>query len=115
MVGGTTQVLAPSGQGAAAAEPVRARQAMLGFARSVSEPVMVGLAVGDGPRGRGHCARAAQAEGILRALTAMPVGDPGGAGQALTGLVLWAHDRGIALTLTLNADLDQDPERYCGA
>jgi hypothetical protein len=96
---------------AAAAEAVRARQAMLGFARSVAEPVMVGLAEGDlDPGDAATRARAAHAEGVLRALTAVPVADPGGAGQVLTGLVLDAHRRGLELALHLNADLDQAPE-----
>lgn len=95
---------------AAAIAAIRARQAMLGFARSVAEPVMVGLAEGDlDPADPATRARAACAEGILRALAAVPVTDPGGAGQALTGVVLSAHQRGLELTLNLNADLDQSP------
>jgi hypothetical protein len=39
----------------------------------------------------------------------VPVSDPGGAGQALTDLVLAAHNRGLDVTLRLNADLDQSP------
>lgn len=95
---------------AVAAEAVQARQAMLGLARSVTEPVMVGLADGDlDPSDPEVRARAARAEGILRALGAVPVSDPGGAGQALTDLVLAAHNRGLDVTLRLNADLDQSP------
>jgi hypothetical protein len=106
------QVLAHErARAAAAAEAVRARQAMLGFARSVAEPVMVGLAEGElDPGDPATRARAAHAEGVLRALTVVPVADPGGAGQALTGLVLAAHNRGLELRLHLNADLDQSPE-----
>jgi hypothetical protein len=106
------QVLAQErARAAAAAEAVRARQAMLGFARSVAEPVMVGLAEGGlDPGDAATRARAAHAEGVLRALTAVPVADPGGAGKALTGLVLSAHERGLELALHLNADLDQAPE-----
>jgi hypothetical protein len=96
---------------AAAAEAVRARQAMLGFARSVAEPVLAGLAEGDLDPGDPQTrAAAAHAEGVLRALTAVPVADPGGAGQALTGLVLAAHRLGLELSLNLHADLDQSPE-----
>jgi hypothetical protein len=96
---------------AAAEEAVQARQAMLGFARSVAEPVLVGLAEGTlDPGDPATRARAAHAEGVLRALMAVPVADPGGAGQALTGLVLAAHERGLELRLHLSADLDQAPE-----
>ena len=95
---------------AAAAEAIRARQLMLGLARSVAEPVLVGLAEGElDPADPATRARAARAEGVLRALAAVPVADRGGAGQALTGLVLSAHDRGLELTLSLSADLDQSP------
>ena len=96
---------------AAAVEAIRARQSMLGLARSVAEPVLVGLAEGElDPADPATRARAARAEGILRALAAVPVADVGGAGRALTGLVLSAHDRGLELTLSLSADLDQSPD-----
>ena len=96
---------------AAAVEAIRARQAMLGLARSVAEPVLVGLAEGElDPSDPTTRARAARAEGILRALAAVPIADSGGAGQALTRLVLSAHDRGLDLTLSLSADLDQSPD-----
>ena len=96
---------------AAAVEAIRARQSMLGLARSVAEPVLVGLAEGElDPADPATRARAARAEGILRALAAVPVADVGGAGRALTGLVLAAHDRGLELTLSLSADLDQSPD-----
>jgi hypothetical protein len=96
---------------AAAVEAIRARQSMLGIARSVAEPVLAGLAAGElDPADPATRARAARAEGILRALAAVPVSDVGGAGQALTGLVLSAHDRGLELTLSLSADLDQSPD-----
>ena len=96
---------------AAAVEAIRARQSMLGLARSVAEPVLVGLAEGElDPADPATRARAAQAEGILRALAAVPVADVGGAGRALTDLVLAAHDRGLELTLSLSADLDQSPD-----
>jgi hypothetical protein len=54
-------------------------------------------------------AQAARAERILRSLAAIPVGDPEGAGRALTDLVLSANDRGIALTLSLSAGLGHRP------
>jgi signal transduction histidine kinase len=93
---------------AASAEAVRARLALLGSARAVAEPVLAGLAEGTlDPREPAVRARAARAEGTLRALGAVPVADPGGAGQALTDLVLSADLRGVALTLSLNADLEQ--------
>jgi hypothetical protein len=59
-------------------------------------------------------ARAARAERILRSLAAIPVGDPDGAGRALTDLVLAANDRGIALNLSLSAGLGQPPEAVPG-
>ena len=96
---------------AVAAEAVRARRSMLGLARSVAEPVLVGLAEGDlDPGDPAVRAWSARAEGTLRALAAVPVADAGGAGRSLMDLVLSAHDRGLELTLGLHADLDQKPD-----
>jgi signal transduction histidine kinase len=91
-------------------EAVRTRRELLGMARQVAEPVMAGLAARTlDPREGPVRAEAARAEGTLRALAAVPVSDPGGAGRALTQVVLAAHARRIALQLDLNADLEQNP------
>jgi len=85
------------------------RRELLALAMRVAEPVLSGLAEGRldpaDPEVRADCARA---EATLRAVATIPVADPGGAGQRLTGLVVAAHERGVELTLSLNADLDQD-------
>ena len=97
--------------GAARAEQVlRTRRELLGITLRVSEPVLLGLSRGEMDPGDPDVrAQAARAERILRSLAAIPVGDPEGAGRALTDLVLSANDRGIALTLSVSAGLGHRP------
>jgi hypothetical protein len=86
------------------------RRGLMDIALRVAEPVLAGLASGElDPADPAVREEAARAERILRSLAAIPVGDAGGAGTSLTDLVLAASDRGVALTLSLNAALDQDP------
>lgn len=99
------------------AEAVRVEQALvtrrhlLDTALRVAEPVLQGLSRGElDPDDPAVRAEAARAERILRSLAVIPVGDPGGAGRELTDLVIRAHERGVALTLSLNVGHDLEPE-----
>lgn len=98
-------------EAARAEQALRTRRELLDTALRVAEPVLLGLASGeldpDAPEVRTEAARA---ERILRSLAVIPVGDPGEPGRALTDLVLSAHERGVALTLSLNAGADSQPE-----
>ena len=92
-------------------QALRTRRQLLDVALRIAEPVLLGLSRGElDPEDPAVRTEAARAEQILRSLTAIPVGDPGGTGQEMTGMVVSAHERGIALTLSLNIGPDLLPE-----
>lgn len=81
----------------------RIRQGIFQFARTVAEPLMVGLAERRlDPRDAEVRARCARAESTLRALTWVPIADPSSSGRALARLVIQAHEADVRLSLSLD-------------
>lgn len=101
---------------ARAEEATRVRQEHIAVAQRVAGPILDALASGQAdpldPRTRDGAGRA---EGALRALATISASVPPDQAQALAGLVLSAHTRGVALHLSLPAHLaaghplDPDP------
>lgn len=101
---------------ARAEEATRVRREHVDVAHRVAGPILEALASGQAdpldPRTRDAAGRA---EGALRALAAIPPSAPPSQAEALAGLVLDAHARGVALHLSLPAGLavgeplDPDP------
>ena len=101
---------------ARAEEATRIRREHIAIAQRVAGPILKALATGQAdpldPPTRDDAGRA---EGALRALAAIPSALPPDQAEALAGLVLGAHDRGVALHLSLpnhlapGNSLDPDP------
>ena len=97
-------------------EATRVRQEHIVVAQRVAGPILEALASGQAdpldPRTRDEAGRA---EGALRALATISAAVPPDQAQALAGLVIGAHARGVALHLSLPAHLaaghplDPDP------
>jgi hypothetical protein len=91
---------------ARAEEAARIRQEQIAVAQRVAGPILTDLATGQAdpmdPLAREDAGRA---EGALRALSAIPPALPPDQAHALAGLVIGAHDRGVALHLSLPSHL----------
>lgn len=97
-------------------EATRVRQEHIDVAQRVAGPILEALASGHAdPLDPGTRDEAGRAEGALRALATISAGVPPDQAQALAGLVLDAHARGVSLHLSLPAHLaaghplDPDP------